>query len=253
MAAKAAAAVDPFAAATKKTTSTLKSKSPIYVAASLAGLDGKVIYEKSDIISAIENFAKGHKLEEQGKAMKEQARPVATTGAKYHFTRDWVQARTRPESPKYVTNDIGDGVYLSVSFNDASRKLDDAGFNQLAALIGQKNAEENVIRRHNFFINPDSLSNSAKVMKNGKVAEQNVMDAIKEALQEKFGPSPEVLAGLFQAVEIFETKKGLIDKGLEFVAPGKTAADAERLAHFLEVVRTTIALKPGGEKKEPSK
>jgi hypothetical protein len=71
-----------------------------------------------------------------------------------------------------------------------------------------------------------------------------------EALQEKFGPSPEILAGLFKAVDKFHTKKGLIDKGLQLVGANDLKNDAYRLAQFLELGRFTTQIKTGAKDNE---
>jgi hypothetical protein len=58
-------------------------------------------------------------------------------------------------------------------------------------------------------------------------------------LQEKFAPSPEILAALFTVVHKFETAKGLIDKGPTLVD------NPVKLAQFLEAGRFVTQLRPG--------
>lgn len=238
--------VNPFAAAAKKTTSVLKSKSPIYVADAIVGPDGEIVHSKEEVIRSIERVAEGVRLENMGKSMKEQNRDVLTAFATSRFTQDWVNKRTRPENPKVVTNEVGDGVFCTVGFVDSAKKLDDAQYSDLVAMVGAAKAEDCVIRRHDFTIEPTLLDQTCKVNKGGRVIEQNVMEALTEALQEKFEPSEGILAGLFVAKEKFETKKGLIDRGPELVTTGSSSADAARLAQFLDAIRSTISLKPGG-------
>lgn len=249
----AKAPVNPFAAAAKKGSSTLKSKSPIYVAKDCKDfVTGKLTYSRDEVANALENVAEGVKMIALGDAMKEQNRPIVEVFATTNFVQDWVLAGSRPENPKVVQNEIGDGYHCQVSFVDSAKKLDDNQFGKLANLIGAEKAEESVERRHDFTINPDLLGDEVNVKKDGKVVKQNVMEAITEALQDRFGPSPEILGSLFVAKEVFTTKKGLIDRGIQLVTTGKTTADMARMAQFLDAIRATISLKPGGSPSSPT-
>jgi hypothetical protein len=243
--------VNPFAAAAKKSTSSPKAPSrPIYVADDLLGLNGQLVYRKDEVAEAIHNYGAGHVQFEQGKAMKDTNGPIIKTWTRAHYCNDWLLGGQRPANPAITNKDTGDGDHMKVIFMDSCMKMDDFQFNALVGLIGQKAAEDNVIRRNDFMINPELLDQKVKVQQGSKVVEQTVMDAIIAALQEKFAPSPEVLGSLFTAVEKFETKKGLIDKGLQLVTTGKTPADAQRLAQFLEIGRFTTQLKVGAKDNE---
>jgi hypothetical protein len=250
MAAKAAP-VNPFAAAAKKAPAKAVGKvRPIFVAAPFIGPDGNVRYTKAEVVEGIENYVEGHTLFEQGKAMKETNRPILLDVARFEQAKEWLVQGKRPENPALTTNEAGNGTTVKVVFMDSSNKLDDFQFSQLANLIGQDKAEENVTRRHEFAINPELLDQDTEVVKAGKVVKQNVMEALTEALQEKFAASPHILAGLFTATEVFHTNKGLIDKGMQLVAPTKTPADAYRLAQFLEAGRFTTQIKTGAKENE---
>jgi len=237
--------VNPFAAAQRKAPSgAKKSDAPIIVAADTKTYDGSM-YSKSEVIGAINGYVEGHQLFEQGKAMKDVGRTTIVAVARTKYAQEWLMNGKRPSNPKMVTDETGDGAMLSVIFMDSVSKLDEISFGNLASLIGEDKAEELTLKRDDFVINPELLDQTVLVKKDGKNIKQNVMDAIAEALQDKFGPSPEILASLFQVIPKFETTKGLIDKGLELVAPDKSADSAEKLARFLEFGRFTTQIKTG--------
>jgi hypothetical protein len=245
------ATVNPFAAAAKKSsTSASKPARSVFIAEAHVGPDGRVLYTKDDVIAGIENYVEGHTMFEQGKAMKDTNRPIVLDVARLRQSKEWLTAGRRPENPSLTTREDGDGTFVKVIFMDSVNKLDDFQFGQLAQLIGQKAANENTIHRHEFAINPELLDQDVQVNKDGGVVTQNVLEAMTEALQEKFGPSPEILAGLFKAVDKFHTKKGLIDKGLQLVGANDLKNDAYRLAQFLELGRFTTQIKTGAKDNE---
>jgi hypothetical protein len=241
----ASTAPNPFASAARKPTAAAKkSDSPIIVADDTKTYDGG-IFSKSQVADAIVGYAEGHEQFEQGKAMKDTNRPVLIAVARTRQAESWMMLGARPKNPKMVTDPKGTGPVVGVQFNDSVNNLDENSYATLANLIGVNNAEQLTIKRDDFVINPELLGETAKVKRDGKIIDQNVMTAIAEALQERFAPSPEILAALFQVVPKFTTTKGLIDKGLSLVTSGKTPADALRLATFLEVGRFTTQLKVG--------
>lgn len=242
--------VNPFSSAAKKPASSLKkSTRPIYIASDVHDLNtGGLLYHKAEVEQGIHNYIEGHTQFELGKAMKDTNRPIVLNFTRQNFAKEWLMNGSRPENPAIQNKEDGSGDQLKVIFQDSTAKLDDAQFDQLSSIIGQTNADAETIRRNEFTVNPELLDEKVKVTtKNGKIEEQTVMDAMVEALQEKFGPSPEILANLFKAKEVFETKKGLIDRGLKYVASGKTDQDAARLANFLEVGRFTTQIKVGAK------
>lgn len=243
----ASISVDPFAAATKKPTSSAKkSDVPIYVASDLKDSLGNLIFSKTDICNAIDNYIEGHNLFEQGKAMKDSSRPVALAFARQSFAENWVMQGYRPKNPKIQTEEDGKGNQLGVIFQDSVSNLDENSYAQLVSCIGKANAEENVTQGNEFTINSELLDEVVEVSdNNGGTKQQTVMAAMIEALQQKFAPSPEILKNLFSAKPIFETKKGLIDRGLKYVTNGKTSKDIARLVDFMQVGKFTTQLKIG--------
>lgn len=246
------AAINPFAAATKKAPAEKKALSNVLLPADYVGPDGKVIATKKQLIDAVNNYAKGSTQKKEGESMMTTTRPTILQFVRKAFAMNWLTSSKRPGSPKLVTQDDGKGTFVSVSFQDRERKLDEHEFSRLAALIGQKEAEKFTVKRHEFLINPDTLDNADGTPnvvdvkgKDGKTVQMSVMDAMVEALQEKFSPSPDVLGALFHAVDKFHTKKGLLDMGVQLVAPDKSPASAVRLAQFLEMF--VCAIKPAGD------
>lgn len=238
-------APNPFASAQRKAPAgAKKSDAPIYPAADTKTYDGGD-YKRAQIVESINAYASGHEMFEQGKAMKDTSRPTILVVARTLFARDWLNAGKRPSSPALVTDANTVGTMLKVIFMDSVKKLDEGSYGTLANLIGAANAEQLTVKRDDFQINPEFLDQTVDVKKDGKVVKQNVMQAIAEALQDKFAPSPHVTAGLFTVVPRFETVKGLIDKGPNLVCPDKSPASAARLAQFLEVAGFTTQIKTG--------
>lgn len=239
--------VDPFAVAVKKTPGGKKASSGVIVAEDFRDAAGKLISSKDDIVSAIEGYVEGATLFDQGKAMKDTHRPTLLRFARSRFCQDWLMQGKRPSSPMLTTAESGDGTFLRVVFMDSVNKLDESSYNLLATCLGSTDiCDKHVTKRTDFLINPELLEEVVDVKgKDGKVEKQTVLQALKDAIMEKFAPSPNILAGLFQAIPVFQTQKGLIDKGLQLVCPDKSPTSAVRLAEFLEKGRFTTQLKPG--------
>jgi hypothetical protein len=240
------AAPNPFATASRKpTAATKKVAGNIFTPQDMTTYDGAK-FSKDDIAGAITAYGEGHTMFEQGKAMKETNRPTILAVARTKQAEKWLMEGARPSSPKLHATDDGSGEFTTVIFMDSVVKMDDDRYANLANLIGAEAAEENTVRRDDFIINPELLGEKCKVFIDGKIQELTVMDAIGRALQTAFAPSPAVGSALFHTAAVFSTKKGLLDKGIQLVTSGKTPADAQRLAQFLEVGHFTTQVKPGG-------
>lgn len=240
------ATVNPFAsaAANAKKPGETKKDRPIFVPSDFYGENGSLVFSAQTISESIVSYSDGNALMEQGKAMKDAASPVIEGWTEHKFCEEWIKKGTRPENPALMSAPTG-GTTLKFIYMDSMKKLDDAQFAHLAQVIGTDAAESNVVRRHEFTINSDVLDQDTSVNQNGKVVKMNVMEALTEALQEKFGPSPDILAALFIATEKFHTQKGLIDKGLQLVQP-----NPYRLAEFLQAIRATTQIKTGASSNE---
>lgn len=252
----AGASVDPFASAKRKVpAASKKAEANIIPAQDFTSYDGgKFTLKQSQ--EAIVGYAEGHEQFESGKAMKDLHRPTVLALARTKFAEQWLFNGGRPKNPALTSDPTGKGAFLKVLFFDSANKLDENSYATLANLIGAKNAEQVTVQRDDFLINPEMLTKAdgspvtCLCRKDGKVVEQPVLQAIKEALQERFAPSPEVLANLFQVIPQFHTMKGLIDKGPALVTSGKTAADAQRLAQFIVVGGFTTQVRAGADGSE---
>lgn len=243
--AKATTAPNPFGAAQPKVAkSAAKASADIIHAQDFTSYDGGV-YKQAQVAEAIENFIEGSEQFKQGDAMMKANRPTCLALARTFFAKRWAMAGSRPSSPIIATDAAGRGKQMKAIFTDSVKKLDENSYAALANLIGAANAEAVTSKRDEFVINPELLDQTVKVKKDGKVVDQNVMAAIAEALQDRFAPSPDVLANLFQVIHKFETIKGLIDKGPSLVLPDKSPASIMNLARFLEVGGFTTQLRPG--------
>lgn len=242
------AAPNPFAAAKPKTSaSAAKSQAEVIPAQDFTAYDGGE-YTGTQVQESIQNFIEGKEQFDQGEAMMKASRPTLNAIGRTFFARFWLKNRSvRPSSPIIATDPLGRGKSVKMIFQDSVAKLDENSYTALASLIGAQHAEELTVKRDDFQINPDVLGLTVKVKRDGKVVSQNVMEAIAEALQEKFAPSPEIVAGLFTVVHNFSTTKGLIDKGPSLVAPDASDASAQKLAQFLEVGRFVTQIKPGSQ------
>lgn len=226
--------IDPFASA-KKAVGTSKGtpKKGVYVATSPV--------ESQAII----DYCEGKKFEDQGKAMKETARPQVMALAMSNFIADWLTTRKRPDNPAVASGIGADARYININFVDKPVMLNDESFAQLANLIGAQAAEDNTFKADIFSLNADLMEVEADVTINGKPAKMRVMDAIGAALQQVFAPSPAVLSGLFSVKQVFTTVKGLIDKGPNLVAPDASNISKAKMKEFLEIAAATPQVKPG--------
>lgn len=236
--------VNPFTAAKVKPTAALKPDSPIFLPADTTTYDGGH-YKAADIIDAVNNYAKGNAMEKEADAMQKASRPTILAVARTLFAMDWLKRGTRPSTPKMYSDPQGKGSMLSIIFMDKSIKMDDNRYATLCNLIGADNAQKNTTQRDDFSFNPDLLEDEVEVKKDGKIIKQKVMTAIAEALQDKFAPSPAILANLFHITPKFETNKGLLDKLPQFVAKDGTVASAHRLAQAMVDTSVVTQIKPG--------
>lgn len=231
--AAAAANVDPFAAATRPTAAGGKvSDAPRFAVEDITVYDGTPL-TKAILHESILRYAEGKRMVDDGTTMKDTHKPNVLKFARTKFAQVWLTASKRPKNPIIMLDSSGVGQTLKVMFFNNQVVLDENSYASLANSIGAAEAERWSIKRDNFIINPEILTLTTKVKKDGVVVEQNVLQAIKEALMEKFAPSPEILRGMFKVIPEFKTKKGLIDAGPSLVAPDKTPASVNRLAQFL--------------------
>jgi hypothetical protein len=242
----ASSAPNPFTTARRKAPAgSKKSDANIITACDFVSYNGGA-FSKNDVVQALDAYCEGHTMFEQGKAMKDTNRPTLLYLARTMFAKDWLMQGTRPKNPKVCSTEDGRGRHCAVLFFDSANKLDNGSFASLANLIGRENADALTIQRDDFTLNPELLYEKVKVKgRNGKEVEMVVMDAIAEAIQDKFAPSPEIARDLFTITPMFTTSKGMIDKGPQLVCPDKSPASAARLAQFLELGRFTTQIKPG--------
>lgn len=248
MASKSAgAAPNPFASAKSKGAGTASSPkaSNVIPAQDFESYDGGK-YTKAQVAEAIESYVDGKEKYDSGETMMKANRPTVMALARTFFAKDWLMRGARPKSPLIAVDPSGRGASMKSIFTDSKAKLNEESYAALANLIGAAKAEQVTRKADEFHINPELLDQTVAVKKDGKVVQQNVMMAIAEALQDRFAPSPEIVANLFQVVHIFETQKGLIEKGLELCCPDKSPASAIKLAQFLEVGRFVTQLRPSG-------
>lgn len=237
--------INPFAAAKPKSAPGKKAKEQnIIIPLDYKTFDGGQ-YTASDVTEAVNNYSEGHTMEEQGKSMKSLARPTLLSIGRTEFAKLWIKLGSRPSSPKIHAEENAQGKFATIVFMDSVNNLDDNSFSSLANLIGPKAAEENTVQKEVFSLDSDVLEKDADVVVDGKKQKMNVKDALIKALQTAFAPSPEILQTLFSLTPIFQTKKGLIDKGLELLRDnGKV--DPDKLAEFLLIGKFTTQVKPGG-------
>lgn len=242
--AKVKAVVDPFAEATPKAAKEAGKGEHIIVAQDITCYNGKC-YTKSDIVSAMTNYAHGHELEKQAKAMTSVNRPLLLDFARSMFARNWLaNNRNRPSNPTIYADETGNGVAMGAIFQNSIANLDEVSYPALANLIGVKAAEEYTTKGNEFTINPAVLDREITLKQDGKEVKQTVLESIKVALQEKFADYPEILSKLFTVKSHWNTVAGLIDAGPKLVCPDDSPPSQARLAQFLEVGRFVTQLKP---------
>lgn len=220
-----------------------KPKANIIVAADVIDPETQnVVFNRDQIIEAIDGYAEGHKLEEQGKALKEMHRPTLVQTAQRGFAKQWVAAGSQPENPKLTTNEQGTGTFIGAAFVDREMKLDENQFNELAAVIGQEAAEANTTHRDEISFNAEKLNQTVKV----GADEKTVLELVDEAITNAFTKikREDLLEGLFVVKEVFQTNKGLLPKGLSLVG-GPGAGAQSKLYEFLNAARVITTLKPG--------
>lgn len=238
------ASVDPFAAppaSGKK----LSAKQPILVAKDFTGYDDRT-YTKNEVIDAILGHNEGHRLYEQGDAMKKKFRSTVLMFARMFFADAWLKSPSRPKNPKIFTNEAADGEFATAIFQNSSNLLDDESFAVLANLIGTGNAEQWTTRTPTYVFNNEALQEECEVIIDGKKQKMTGINAVRQILQRAFADNPEFLAKLLIPKTNFKTVKGILDKGPEFIGSAYNPANVRRLAEFMEVSKITTQIKPGG-------
>ena len=192
------------------------------------------------VSDAIRYYAAGCVLEDKSKNLKTANRPVIFSFATQEFAKQWVADGTRPDNPKVITDPIGQGTHVGVTYYDQEQNLTDEQFERLSALIGVAQAEAWTIKHDEYILNHEMLEREVKI--GNQVG--RVIDFLDEAITAKFKAVPEVVEGLLTAKPVFKTRKGLIDQGLKFVGDDRKRA-ASKLCEFLEVANIKKGLKTG--------
>lgn len=236
---------NPFASAQRVApASASKVAGNIYVASNLTAFDGSNL-TTAQVVESVKNYSQGKELADQSKALLENNRPTVLKFAETKFAQQWLMSGGRPDNPRIVIDSFASGPQLQVAFLDSCVKLDENRYSVLESHLGPVAAEENVVKRDQFFMNPELLEEVVEVNSNGKRVKMRVMDAVAEALQVWFAPSPEILTSLFSIKPIFTTKKGMIDRAPSILCPDKSPASAVRLAQFIQDL-VTVQIKVGG-------
>lgn len=219
-----------------------KSTAPIFVAADVVDPDGKTIFTKEQVKEAITGFAQGKELEKQGQALMETHRPALSEFGRRNFCRVWASTGSPPSSsPKLTTNEAGTGTMITMSFVDRQMNLTDDQYAHLSNVIGPKNAEEAVERYTQYTIDAKLAAREETI--NGEKA--TIQDHIEKALMAYFPEDKHDLLGeMLKPKDVFQTKKGIIQRGLDFVGRGSPTA-ALKLAEFLVSARVIQMFKPG--------
>lgn len=220
-----------------------KPKANIIVAGNVVDPETQnIVFTGEQVVDAIEGYAEGHKLEEQGKSLKEMHRSTLVQTAQRGFVKQWVQEGTQPENPKITTNAQGTGTFIGAAFVDREMKLDENQFNELVSVIGEDKANANVVRRDDISFNPDKLA----IDVNGK----SVLEMVDEAITGYFEKADraDLLDGLFVVKEVLQTQKGLLPKALGLVGVGPGAQ--VKMFNLLNAARVITTLKSGGAAKE---
>ena len=224
-------------AGTKKKT----SDSPIVVAADLVNENGAVQYTKEQIVESIKGFAEGKELEKTGQALMETHKPILGEFARRHFGELWTKAGTRPRSPKITTNSNGTGTQITMSFIDKPSMMTDDQYTQLSNLVGPKNAESAVERFTQYSIDANLARKEISI---GGVTD-SFQGHIERALVAYFpAEHHDTIGEMLKPKEVFQTKKGLLDRALDMVGRGSPDC-AIRIAKFLVTARIITAYKPG--------
>lgn len=239
------AKISALSGAVRKTAGAAKKPAAnIMVASDLSDPENPnhVICTKDQVIEAIDSYAEGHKLEEQGKALKEMHRPTLTQFVQRNFCKQWVTAGSLPENPKVTTNESGTGTFIGAALVDREMKLDENQFAELSAVIGEEAAEKNVKRYDEISFNNEKLNLPVIV----KGAEKTVLEVVDEAITNAFKgiKREDLLEGLFEVKEVFTTKKGLLPQGLQLVG-GASPGAVTKLYDLLNAARVITMLKPG--------
>lgn len=227
----------PAAKAGKKT-----SDSPIIVAADLPDPDtGAVKYSKEQVIDAVRGFAEGKELEKQGQTLMETHKPLLSEFARTGFSKLWAAAGTRPRSPKITTNADGTGTQITMSFIDKSSLMNDEQYADLVNLVGVANAEDAVERFTQYSIDAKLASQEVEIGGVKATFQEHMETALVSYFPEQYH---DTIGAMLKPKEVFQTKKGLLDRGLDMVGRGSAGAWL-KLAQFLVTARVITAYKPG--------
>ncbi len=230
-----------FKKAPASTSSKKKSDSPIFVAADVTDSKGAVLVSKEQVVEAINGFATGKELENQGLALQETHRPTLGLFGRSRFAELWASDGVLPRSPKLTTKPDGTGTQVTMSFVDRPKLLSDEAFKGICDCIGEKNAEEAVERFTTYSI--DATLAAKKVKVEGK--ELTFQEHIEEALVKYFPEEyHEAISAMLKPKNVFQTKKGCITRLLDWC--GRSTPNVKnKLAEALVKVPIITSFKPG--------
>lgn len=202
--------------------------------------------KQAEIIAAIEGFAEGKKMYDEGDSMMKTHRPVLTAAATFTYARQWVQQGSQPETPKLTTKGDGSGVFISSIFFDKEVNIADPEIATLANVIGAGPAEASVSKYDQISFNDEKANVKVQITEKGKKVEKTLIEIVDAAITEaftKYGIQDQ-LPGLFEVKEVSKTKKGLLPQGLTLVG-GPQPGAIPKLVSFLQAAKIVLGFKPG--------
>jgi hypothetical protein len=239
------AKLSALSGAVRKTTGSAKKPAAnIIPAADLVNPEGgAVIFSRDQVVEAMEGTAEGKRLEDQGKALQVMHRPTLVQFVQRNMVKQWVSSGRQPENPKLSTNSDGTGTIIGAALVDKAMKMDDNQYQELVSVIGEKQAEANVVHRDEISFNNEKVNQEVEV--GGKT--RTVLEIVDEAITEAFKKikREDLLQGLFEVKEVFETKKGLLPNALTLVG-GPVPGAQVKMYDLLQAARVITNLKPSG-------
>jgi hypothetical protein len=231
-----------FGKAAPKSGAKKTSDSPILVAEDvLDPATQAVILTRDQVVDAINGYAEGKSLEKKGQSLMNMHKESLGVFARLGFAKCWCSTGAKPRSPKLVTKADGTGTQITMSFINKPSMLNDDQYKQMVNLLGAANAEECVERFTQYTI--DARLASQKIDIGG--TNQTVQDHIESALLAYFPEDKhELLGQMLKPKEVFQTRKGVLDRLLDLVGRGHPKA-AERLADALVKCRVITSYKAG--------
>ncbi len=237
--------VDPFAVASEAVAPSQRSDGDIIFADALFDRTTKeILYPKNVIEQAVMNYAKGKRMADDAEALMSGSRKPILEFGMDRFAEMYVAKGSRPANPK-IFSDAEAHAVIGMSFLDSHINLEENQYVQLEMVVGSKLAKDLVEKFDQFSFNTKVLSEKVKVEEDGKEIEKTVQQLVAEAL--KTLPAG-IASRLLVKKNVFRTKKGIIDRGLELV--GK---DVSRLVNYLKAADFTIQLKPQAAKGKDEK